>query len=270
MERGRGGGQVPGGLKCLCLGATPAAGGTDPQALSQPLSSHRCSSTATAKYRTPQCWEAEGAGIAGRTRRYPAERPSSPRTPDLVVAAHAFAKAATHGEHLTSPARTHARNFRIGSSPARFGARELLRSKKERPAAFATVLPSPLHSSGARNTKGAVMAASTARSALVLYGSETGNAQDVAEEIGRLCERLRFTTHISDLNSASLVCTVCRESIGHVPRPSQLPADACASDNCSTMIFLYSPYPQPAKATCPQTPKPFGKRYGVCGSLQAA
>ncbi|KAL2786595.1 hypothetical protein BJX66DRAFT_328481 [Aspergillus keveii] len=38
------------------------------------------------------------------------------------------------------------------------------------------------------------------RSALVLYGSETGNAQDVAEEIGALAERLHFTTHVSELN----------------------------------------------------------------------
>ncbi|KAL3465859.1 hypothetical protein BJX64DRAFT_252045 [Aspergillus heterothallicus] len=38
------------------------------------------------------------------------------------------------------------------------------------------------------------------RSALVLYGSETGNAQDVAEEIGALAERLHFTTQVSELN----------------------------------------------------------------------
>ncbi|KAL2852962.1 hypothetical protein BJY01DRAFT_232449 [Aspergillus pseudoustus] len=38
------------------------------------------------------------------------------------------------------------------------------------------------------------------RSALVLYGSETGNAQDVAEEIGALAERLHFTTHVSELD----------------------------------------------------------------------
>lgn len=49
--------------------------------------------------------------------------------------------------------------------------------------------------------------ATSERSALVLYGSETGNAQDVAEELGRLCERLRFTTQVLEMNSASLVCT---------------------------------------------------------------
>ncbi|KAF3033414.1 NAPDH-dependent diflavin reductase [Didymella heteroderae] len=42
------------------------------------------------------------------------------------------------------------------------------------------------------------------RRALVLYGSETGNAQDVAEEIGRLAERLRFDTEVAELNAVSL------------------------------------------------------------------
>lgn len=45
----------------------------------------------------------------------------------------------------------------------------------------------------------------TSRSALVLYGSETGNAQDVAEEIGRLTERHRFDTTVIDLDSIELV-----------------------------------------------------------------
>ena len=43
------------------------------------------------------------------------------------------------------------------------------------------------------------------RSALVLYGSETGNAQDVAEEIGRLTQRLRFDTTVLDLDSIEIV-----------------------------------------------------------------
>lgn len=39
----------------------------------------------------------------------------------------------------------------------------------------------------------------------MLYGSETGNAQDVADEIGRLTERLRFDTTVVDLDSVELV-----------------------------------------------------------------
>ncbi|OKP09218.1 NADPH-dependent diflavin oxidoreductase 1 [Penicillium subrubescens] len=40
------------------------------------------------------------------------------------------------------------------------------------------------------------------RSALILYGTETGNAQEVAEELGALTERLRFATHVSELNQS--------------------------------------------------------------------
>ena len=39
------------------------------------------------------------------------------------------------------------------------------------------------------------------RSALVLYGSETGTAQDFAGELGSIIERLRFQTHVSSLNT---------------------------------------------------------------------
>lgn len=46
------------------------------------------------------------------------------------------------------------------------------------------------------------------RSALVLYGSETGNAQEVAEELGALAERLHFATHVSELNQSSPVCAI--------------------------------------------------------------
>ncbi|KAK3718206.1 NAPDH-dependent diflavin reductase [Vermiconidia calcicola] len=42
------------------------------------------------------------------------------------------------------------------------------------------------------------------RTALILYGSETGNAQDVAEEVGRMAERLRFDTTVLDMDSAQL------------------------------------------------------------------
>ncbi|KAL7776365.1 hypothetical protein CFE70_006781 [Pyrenophora teres f. teres 0-1] len=45
---------------------------------------------------------------------------------------------------------------------------------------------------------------STSRRALVVYGSETGNAQDVAEEMGRVAERLRFETEVAELNAISL------------------------------------------------------------------
>ena len=42
------------------------------------------------------------------------------------------------------------------------------------------------------------------RSALVTFGSETGNAQDVAEELGRMVERLRFVVHIAALDMVTI------------------------------------------------------------------
>lgn len=45
---------------------------------------------------------------------------------------------------------------------------------------------------------------SLARTALILYGSETGNAQDVAEEVGRMAERLRFDATVLDMDSVQL------------------------------------------------------------------
>lgn len=44
------------------------------------------------------------------------------------------------------------------------------------------------------------------RSALILYGSETGNAHDVAEELGRMTERLRFCSQVSCLDAFEPVC----------------------------------------------------------------
>lgn len=55
---------------------------------------------------------------------------------------------------------------------------------------------------------------SEARRALVLYGSETGNAQDVAEELGRIAERLRFDTEVAELDAIGLVCrALCKPTV---------------------------------------------------------
>ena len=53
------------------------------------------------------------------------------------------------------------------------------------------------------------------RSALIAYGSETGNAYDYAEEIGRMLERIHFWTHVSKLDaidtaSGQNVDTTCK------------------------------------------------------------
>jgi sulfite reductase alpha subunit-like flavoprotein len=51
------------------------------------------------------------------------------------------------------------------------------------------------------------------RSVIILYGSETGNAQEVAEELGSMAERLRFTTHVSELNQCKPVCPCLLDAI---------------------------------------------------------
>jgi len=45
----------------------------------------------------------------------------------------------------------------------------------------------------------------SSRTALVLYGSETGNAQDVAEEVGKLLQRLGFKVRVTEMNTVQLV-----------------------------------------------------------------
>lgn len=42
------------------------------------------------------------------------------------------------------------------------------------------------------------------RTVLILYGSETGNAQDLAEELGRVCQRLHFDSHVLELDAVDL------------------------------------------------------------------
>ncbi|RDL31469.1 NADPH-dependent diflavin oxidoreductase 1 [Venustampulla echinocandica] len=43
-----------------------------------------------------------------------------------------------------------------------------------------------------------------ARTALILYGSETGNSQDVAGELGRMAERLHFVARVSEMDAVDL------------------------------------------------------------------
>lgn len=43
------------------------------------------------------------------------------------------------------------------------------------------------------------------RSMAILYGTETGNSQEIARELGKMAERLHFETVIDEMNSFSLV-----------------------------------------------------------------
>ena len=44
------------------------------------------------------------------------------------------------------------------------------------------------------------------RTALVLYGTETGTAQDIAEEAACILERLYFITDVTSLDNVFVVC----------------------------------------------------------------
>lgn len=44
------------------------------------------------------------------------------------------------------------------------------------------------------------------RTMAVLYGSETGSAEDIAVELGAMAERLRFQTTVDEMDSFKLVC----------------------------------------------------------------
>lgn len=46
------------------------------------------------------------------------------------------------------------------------------------------------------------------RSVLVAYGSETGNAQDCADEVAGITRRLHFLTRVTTLDSVDLVCAL--------------------------------------------------------------
>jgi flavodoxin len=46
------------------------------------------------------------------------------------------------------------------------------------------------------------------RSALILYGSETGNAQDIAASIADVVDRLHFLSCVLSLDSVSIVCAI--------------------------------------------------------------
>jgi hypothetical protein len=85
------------------------------------------------------------------------------------------------------------------------------------------------------------------RRALVVYGSETGNAQDVAEEMGRLAVRLRFDTQVAELDAITLV--------RYLRLPQDLMGwsgiDVCRNNSCSTISFSLQS-PRVAKVNCHQ------------------
>ena len=47
---------------------------------------------------------------------------------------------------------------------------------------------------------------STRRTALILYGTETGNSEECAGELGRMLERLHFTADVTEMDNVEIVC----------------------------------------------------------------
>lgn len=94
------------------------------------------------------------------------------------------------------------------------------------------------------------------RRALVVYGSETGNAQDVAEELGRITQRLRFDTEVAELNAISLVCA----PMAAVSSRDSYPY--LRNNYCNTRSFSYQS-PPPARASSPQTLRTSGEPFGA-------
>jgi hypothetical protein len=86
------------------------------------------------------------------------------------------------------------------------------------------------------------------RRALVLYGSETGNAQDVAEELGRIAERLRFDTEVAELNAVRLVC--------QAPNPSAEAAGLTSCRRGTSCTTLWCSFPSPPRARGSYRPTP--------------
>jgi hypothetical protein len=106
------------------------------------------------------------------------------------------------------------------------------------------------------------------RSALVLFGSETGNAQDVAEEIGNICERLRLSTLVCELNSIDIVGPKAFSSISldasfifHLRFVcffifSRL--ILCGRGNYCVTLLLFSSFPPQVRVTFPPMLNRFG------------
>jgi hypothetical protein len=101
-----------------------------------------------------------------------------------------------------------------------------------------------------------------ARRALVVYGSETGNAQDVAEEMGRLAVRLRFDTDVAELDAITLVRWAMKTF-------ACTGVDVYRNNSCSTMSFSWL-LPPVARANCRQIVRHSGGLSAVHGSAQGA
>lgn len=53
------------------------------------------------------------------------------------------------------------------------------------------------------------------RNMIILYGTEMGNSEEIAEELGQMAQRLHFQTDVDDMDSFKLVCACQYSGILH-------------------------------------------------------
>lgn len=106
------------------------------------------------------------------------------------------------------------------------------------------------------------------RSLLVLYGTETGKSQEIAQEIGRAAEALRFQTQVEEMNDVPLV-----SSATTLPPPRPTPHQggtklvtkvneidgASSRKSCPSAPLQYSLLRRQGKETSLPTPPPSGR-----------
>lgn len=110
------------------------------------------------------------------------------------------------------------------------------------------------------------------RSMAILYGSETGNAEDIAIELGKMTERLRFQTTVDEMDGFKLVR--CYLPPGVHPQDHQGPASECSLIPLSQTTRLMCcarrwsslSRRRRARATCPRTRSSSGRTSGARSS----
>jgi hypothetical protein len=95
------------------------------------------------------------------------------------------------------------------------------------------------------------------RSMAVLYGSETGNAEDIAVELGRTAERLHFQTTVDEMDGFKLVrCPSAPKP--QSPKFCRWQAETPSSNGCDRQMSYarrssYLSRRQRARARCQRT-----------------
>lgn len=96
------------------------------------------------------------------------------------------------------------------------------------------------------------------RNALILYGSETGNSQDVAEELARIVERLHFITRVCEMGLVDIVCHACHVILSSTFITLYLCDCITHRENYLNILLLYSLYQPQDRENSPRIQGSFG------------